>query len=198
MNVWTKQRNARNILFTSEHLEKKKKKTFVKMPFLPSEESAAGYSISSLLHKISGISIGIPYRVWKVWKYRRSLSIAIVRRKTGTRSRAESGRGTRAPWISASAIPTRLASRSAEPLSIFFSTYWGQMEHFSEHVARRDMSGTTNEILRTDSDRPFVFIHDAFSLSSVHPMDSWRSVVETRMCTHLYSISKLETSLVRA
>lgn len=85
-----------------------------------------------------------------------------------------------------------------------FSTYWRQMEHFSEHVAMRDtryeryMNGTTNVILRIGSNGSFVFIHDAFSLSFAHPMNSRWTLVETGLvCPHLYVISKLETSIIR-
>lgn len=53
-----------------------------------------------------------------------------------------------------------------------FATYGGQKKHFSE--TRRDerydnVNDTTNVILRIGSDGPFVFIHDAFSLSPTHP-----------------------------
>lgn len=100
-------------------------------------------------------------------------------------------------WISASAIPTRIAPSPGRSDSSF-STYWRQMEHFW-NTSRWDTSvnGTTNVILRIDSDGPFVFIHHTFSLLPYSSRELM-SLVETRhACPHLctYLINRSQKSL---
>jgi len=160
--------------------------------FLLSEESAGGDTCRTRYHhfcaaqNIQNLWELYLYRIQKIWKYWQSLSIAIVRRKTGTRSRVESGNPGAANLRFRDSHATHVTVRKT---SIFSFTYWGQMKHFSEHVARRDTSvnRTTDGILLIDPDIPFVFIHDAFSLFSFHPMDSWWwFLVETRLiCLYL-------------
>lgn len=149
-------------------------------------------------------SISVYYRVpheSKEWKYRQSLSIAIVRRNKVKSELASESVGYRAPWISASAIPTRIHAPVPKhgTLHSSLATYWGQKEHFSEtRVAMRDTSanGATNGILRIGSDGPFVFIHDAFSLSPTHPDGRCLSVEIRLACPHLCTTSKSKTSLL--
>lgn len=72
-------------------------------------------------HKIFGIyESAIVYHARKVWKYRRSLSIAIVRRKTGTRSRADSGEEPGRRESPLPRFPRDSRHGLPETLSVFF------------------------------------------------------------------------------
>lgn len=186
---------TRNILFVTL------KKKFIKVPFLPSEESAAGdasNSISSLLRhiRISGIYENatlpcIAHRKYgKVWKYIDdhfpSLLFAVKPELVRELSRA------RKP----NAVNLRFRNLHATSVTVpgnphLFLLTEGRWNIF-QNTWRADNEWNTTDLFRWT----VRFYTWRFLVLPTRPMDSWWSVVETGyMHTHLYPISKLKSSL---
>lgn len=140
------------------------------------------------------------YRVSrKVWKYRQSLSIAIVRRKGGTHAR----------WRGIGHHESLLSRRShAHPfrgrvLSVFFFffSYLLRVEGAFFRIRRDEIRACTGQRMGYCGFHPMdrSFLYMTLSLS---PLPIWiepMSLVETRFTyPHLYPISESETSLLES